>query len=302
MPDAREPSLPTYKALLWPCLTAIADDLHGSGQKAEIVEAVVERALITADQRDVHYPESASSRGSKVEHRIAFALSSLKAVGALDNATRGVWVLTSDGRRFIEQGEAAVVEADRQHRRVLAERRTASLPRPAGPAEASPEVVPDESGDSPVSGDDVWKGHLLETIRAMSPTAFERLGVLLIRAAGCTDVQATPPSGDGGIDGTGLLQVGLLSFPIYFQAKKYAGPVGPKDVREFRGALAGRANQGIFITSGTFTKGSKEEAERAGAPIDLIDGDRLCDLLRENGLGVTEQPVVDASFFENLEG
>lgn len=299
MPDASEPNLPTYKALLWPCLLSIADGLHGSGQKAEIVEAVVERAQITDEQLAVHYPASSSSRGPKVPHRIAFALSSLKAIGALDNATRGVWVLTAEGRRFIERGEAEVIEADRQYRRVLAERRAATAAAQDAPVI---DVGSEESGDSPVTDDDAWKRHLLDVVTAMSPTAFERLAVLLVRAAGCTDVRATPPSGDGGIDGTGLLQVGLLSFSIYFQAKKYAGSVGPEKVREFRGALAGRANQGIFITSGTFTKGSKEEAERAGAPIDLIDGDRLCELLRETGLGVREQPVVDVPFFENLEG
>ncbi len=294
-----EPSLPTYKTLLWPCLQSIADDLHGSGKKAEIVQAVIERAALTDDQLAVNYPATASSRGSKILHRIAFALSSLKAIGALDNATRGVWVLTVEGRRFVERGEADVMEADQRHRRVLTERRANS---PTRLAERTPDPPSEETGDSPVSDDDGWKRHLLDVVTSMSPTAFERLCVLLVRAAGCADVRATPPSGDGGVDGTGVLQVGLLSFPIYFQAKKYLGPVGPEKIREFRGALAGRANQGIFITSGTFTKGSKEEADRAGAPIDLIDGDRLCELLRQNGIGVSEQPVVDIAFFENLEG
>ena len=94
-------------------------------------------------------------------------------------------------------------------------------------------------------------------------------------------------SGDGGIDGVGVLRVNLVSFQIYFQCKRWRGSVPAKEIGDFRGALQGRPDKGLFITTGTFTTQASDEASREGAiAIDLIDGDRFCDLLKENGLGV----------------
>ncbi len=64
--------------------------------------------------------------------------------------------------------------------------------------------------------------------------------------------------------------------------------------------MAGRADKGIFITTGNFTAEAKREASRDGAqPIELIDGERLIDLLQRLELGL--KPVttyeIDESFF-----
>ncbi|HXR60350.1 MAG TPA: restriction endonuclease, partial [Solirubrobacterales bacterium] len=88
---------------------------------------------------------------------------------------------------------------------------------------------------------------------------------------------------------------------------RYKGSVGADKVRDFRGAMAGRADKGLLITTGTFTREARTEATRDGAPpIDLIDGDRLCDLLKDLQLGVRtterriEEVEVVTSFFEEL--
>ncbi|HMB12063.1 restriction endonuclease, partial [Saliniramus sp.] len=141
-------------------------------------------------------------------------------------------------------------------------------------------------------GEENWKSVLLERLGAIAPDAFERLAQRLLREAGFTKVEVRGKSGDGGIDGVGVLRVNLVSFQVYFQCKKWKGSVGAKEIRDFRGAMQGRADKGILITTGHFTSQASEEATRDGATaIDLIDGDRLCDLLKENRLGISTEMI-----------
>ncbi len=140
-----------------------------------------------------------------------------------------------------------------------------------------------------------WKDELLETLVGMDAGAFERLAQRILREAGFRNVEVTGRSGDGGIDGVGVYQLSLVSFPIYFQCKRYRGSVPPSAVRDFRGAMAGRGEKGLLITTGTFSRQSKEEASRDGAPpVELINGDGLCELLKTYSLGVhTEVRTVE---------
>lgn len=163
---------------------------------------------------------------------------------------------------------------------------------------------PDDDETADTEG---WKEKLLEQMLATSPAGFERLAQRLLRAAGFINTTVTGRSGDGGIDGVGVYRLSLVSFPVFFQCKKYKGTVGPDKVRDFRGAMAGRGDNGLLITTGVFTREAKSEATREGAPpIDLIDGEQLCELLKEHQLGVrTEERIVEdvsvvASFFDEL--
>ena len=97
----------------------------------------------------------------------------------------------------------------------------------------------------------------------------------------------------------------MLTFPVFFQCKRYKGSVGPGAVRDFRGAMVGRTDKGLLITTGTFTPDSKKEATRHGAPVlDLIDGNDLCDWLKRLQLGVKTELVpqtsVDLPWFTDL--
>jgi restriction system protein len=159
-----------------------------------------------------------------------------------------------------------------------------------------------DDGDSEIAP---WRDQVLATMRAMEPAAFERLSQRLLREAGFVKVEVTGRSGDGGIDGVGVLRLKLLSFITLFQCKRYQGTVGAGAVRDFRGAMVGRSDKGLIITTGTFSADANREATRDGAPaIDLIDGDQLCTLLKELKLGVhteiVERVVVDRSWFEQL--
>jgi restriction system protein len=141
----------------------------------------------------------------------------------------------------------------------------------------------------------------------LEPSAFERLAQRLLRESGFVKVEVTGKSGDGGIDGTGVLRMNLISFQVLFQCKRYSGSVGAGAVRDFRGAMQGRADKGLIITTGTFTPDARSEATRDGAPaIDLIDGESLCVLLKDLRLGVdvreirTEEVIIKPEFFEKI--
>lgn len=146
---------------------------------------------------------------------------------------------------------------------------------------------------------------ILDRLRNLTPSGFERFAQRLLRESDFEEVTVTGRSGDGGIDGVGILQVNaLVSFKVLFQCKKYSGAVTPSQVRDFRGAMQGRADKGIILTTGTFTGDARKEAVRDGVPpIELVDGDKLVSMLEKLELGL--RPVkafaVDEGFFEEFE-
>jgi restriction system protein len=171
-----------------------------------------------------------------------------------------------------------------------------------GNGEDGTEEVTDDEGAAELQS---WKDVLIDALRKMDPSAFERLAQRILREAGFIKVEVTGRSGDGGIDGIGVLRLNLLSFQVLFQCKRYQGNVTAGEVRNFRGAMIGRSDKGLIITTGTFTADAKREANRDGAPpIDLIDGDLLCDLLKQLKLGVktelVEKVVVETNWFSTV--
>lgn len=150
-----------------------------------------------------------------------------------------------------------------------------------------------------------WKEELLDSIKHISPAAFERLCKRILRESGFIKVEVIGGIGDGGIDGVGVLRIGLLSFQVLFQCKRYQGSVGSSAIRDFRGSMDGRSDKGILMTTGSFTSDARKEATRDGATaIDLIDGEALCDLLKELKLGVQthmiEEVKIDSEWFKSV--
>lgn len=138
-----------------------------------------------------------------------------------------------------------------------------------------------------------WQEQVIEELLRISPSSFERLCQRLLRELGFQNVEVTGQTNDGGIDGKGILRLGgVLSFHVIFQAKRYKGSVSPSIVRDFRGAMVGRADKGLIITTGTFTREAKKEAQRDGSPpINLIDGYDLAEKLKELRLGIEVELV-----------
>jgi restriction system protein len=137
-----------------------------------------------------------------------------------------------------------------------------------------------------------WQDLLLDCVLKMKPSAFERLCQNILKDSGFIKVEVTGRSGDGGIDGIGVLRLNLLSFHVFFQCKRWKGSVGASAIRDFRGAMVGRADKGLVMTTGSFTTDARREATRDGAPaIDLVDGETLCELLKKLQIGVSIRKV-----------
>jgi restriction system protein len=278
--------MPQAEELMWPALQA-TKELGGSATVREMNERAMKIADISEAQQAV--PHGEGGRKSEVEYRLDWARTNLRAIGALENSARGVWAITDHGHKLTEDQMKVERKAWREslHKRRLAQRTDRN------------------AEDSDSEGGGSWRDQLVHWLLRLSPEGFERLSQRILREAGFVNVTVTGKSGDGGIDGIGTYRLSLVSFPVYFQCKRYKGSVTPGAVRDFRGAMAGRGEKGLLITTGSFTREAQAEASRDGAPpVELIDGDQLCDLLREYRLGVDvrqrveEDVVIIPEFFD----
>lgn len=284
----------------------LVHDLGGSTSKGELEQRIASAANLNPGQLAVGFPKSSSHYGkSKVIYRSAWARTNLKLIGALDNSARGVWSITPKGRAYLDMAPSAATAALMAEVRA-ARKESAKPPEQPANVKALPLAAEDDGRDIDGAGEN-WRVTLSETLKKMDPQAFERLSTRILKEAGFRKVEVLGKAGDGGIDGVGVYKVSLVSFPTYFQCKRYAGSVSAGAVRDFRGAMTGRGEKGLLITTGTFTPAARAEATRDGAPpIDLIDGDELCDLIMEYRLGVdvnervVQDVIVDTNFFDNL--
>ena len=286
--------IPAYESLMNPLLRALRL-LGGSGSIEEIYEKVIELEKFPDDLiGQLHDPEKSTQ--TEVAYRLAWARTHLKKCGLLENSGRGIWALTAKAQEIESVDPGEVVRTSRSMDKAQGPRKTA---RKEKQAESQSDEAPDEQQS--------WKEELHRILtKEMDAATFERLSQRLLRESGFISVEVTGRTGDGGIDGKGIARIhGLMSFHVFFQCKKYQGSVSAGDVRDFRGAMVGRADKGLFITTGTFTPSAVKEATRDGAPpIDLIDGDALAEKLKELGLGVrcemVENVVVDSEWFKSL--
>lgn len=267
--------VPSFDKLMWPAISALKQ-MGGSASHQELLDKIIEIGKIPEVVQNISHT---GGRQSRVGYNLRWAESYLGKYGALENTARGVWALTAKARRLKESDIRDVV---------IAVRKMSHVKRRAGEGIAEPEDAHDSNGK--------WKDELIGVLQAMSSDGFERLCQRILRESGFLKVEVTGRSGDGGIDGVGVLRVNLLSFQVYFQCKKWKSNVRAKDIRDFRGAMVGRTDKGLFITSGAYTPDAQKEATRDGAPaIDLIDGDQLCDLLKNLKLGVATKMVEEVS-------
>lgn len=267
--------------------------LGGSGTPDEVVERIAEDLKLPDEIQNELLP----SGEPRFRNQVAWARFYLVREGLLDSSKRGVWSLTERGRSTKLSQEQAR-EIFLKWVRIFQEQRKAK----AQAAEQIPEIVAEGTGATP----DDYRSELIELLLTLPPAGFERLCQRLLREAGFTQVIVTGSSGDGGIDGYGTLQVNpLVSFKVLFQCKRYSKSVSPGHVRDFRGAMAGRADKGIIITTGTFTAEARREATRDGAsPIELLDGEKLIDMFQtlEFGLKPITTYQVVREFFDDYKG
>lgn len=294
-------TLPDLPGMMLVTVEALKE-LGGSATIQELDEKVIELEGVTEAEQAFTMPRDENR--TRVNYYLAWARTYLKRGDALDNSSRGVWALTETGAAICDLSATRAI----YEQVTLEERERARLKRLAAKKTGAQTQISNEieilADDGPDNEED-WKSALLAVLGKMPPDGFERLAQRLLREAGFTKVEVRGKSGDGGIDGVGVLRVNLVSFQVYFQCKRWKGSVGSKEIRDFRGALQGRADKGLFITTGHFTSQASDEATRDGAiAIDLIDGDRLCELLKENRLGVAtemiEQVRIQPDWFEGI--
>lgn len=281
--------IPKYHELMNPLLQALRE-LGGSGSIEEISSRVSEQLALPEEVLGLpHDPEQSSQ--TELDYRLAWARTYLKKYGLLENSERGVWIIVPEKREVARVDPQHVVKTVRESTRKERENRSE--------AQESEEGVPEEAH--------TWRSKLHHVLtKELSASGFERLVMRMLRESGFVQVEVTGKSGDGGVDGKGIVKVGgLLSFHVLFQCKRYQGSVSSGAIRDFRGALIGRADKGLFVTTGTFTRDAVAEATRDGAtPIDLIDGDQLAEKLKELRLGVRTEMVesvdVDEEWFAGI--
>lgn len=271
--------VPTFDRLLNPTLAALRR-LGGSASITELLEQIVEDLQLPQEVAE----QAHSGRGNQteLEYRLAWSRTYLKKYRVIENSSRGVWALTPEGAEAGKVDPRAVVRFAREQDARERQGRAKSI-----------ETVAPEARPTAEEETASWREMLIATLLDMPPDAFERLCQRLLRESGFIQVEVTGRSGDGGIDGHGVVRLaGLLSFPVIFQCKRYRNTVSAGTVRDFRGAMVGRADKGLIITTGSFTREASLEATRDGTPpIDLIDGEQLIDKLKDLKLGVATRQV-----------
>jgi restriction system protein len=287
-------NMPTFDQLMEPTVKVL-EGLGGSGGIEEIAAGVIQFLTLPEEiTSQLHNPEKSSR--TEVEYRLAWTRTFLKQYGILDNSERGVWSFTSKyvpGQPIKPQEITRFVRDHQNEKKVNKEKGKKNKI-----AQTSLEL--EEEVEAP------WRELLHQQLLGLKSDAFERLAMRLLRESGFVQLEVTGRSGDGGIDGKGIIKLqGVLSYHVVFQCKRYKESVGAGAIRDFRGAMIGRADKGLFITTGTFTRDAIKEATRDGAsPIDMIDGENLVDMLKNLKLGVKvrmiEEVEVDKEWFDGI--
>lgn len=266
--------------------------LDGSANIEELNQKVYE--IMKLPESVLSIPHGDDGR-SKIEYRLAWTRTRLKLAGYLENSARAVWSLINPKLN---------VESI-TNQQILKELKNQSA---ADKREYKIDFKVDMPSIEDIFGESFidWKSKLLKSLYELTPSAFERLTQRILRESGFIQVEVLGKSGDGGIDGKGIVRLsGFLSFHVIFQCKRYKGVISASQIRDFRGAMQGRADKGLFITTGTFSRDATKEATRDGAPpIDLIDNELLCEKLKELQLGVKvaliEEVTVDEEWYKNI--
>ncbi len=286
---------PRFVRYFGPVLEALKA-LGGSGSPDEVRASIASRLSISEDEQN----EQMASGSSRFGNQVAWARFYLTRAGLLDSSRKGIWNLTEKGRAITLSEPAALQLFKDLHKRFSADWRAKREETASG--SDLEESSPDVAGTARGAAD--HRERLLVTLKSLPADGFERLCQRLLRESGFQQVTVTGRSGDGGIDGNGVVEVNaFVSFRVLFQCKRYNGAVSPAQIRDFRGAMAGRADKGIVLTTGTFTTEARREAVRDGVPpIELVDGEKLLDMFEKLELGLRPRAAfeVDERFFEDF--
>ena len=234
--------------------------LEGEGKPKEIYPLVTKK-FPQITEKDL--AGTLPSGGNRWTNRIQWARQALIIKGEMYSPSHGIWAIGERGRKRL--GETRIE------------------PPPSPPVNLI-ELYEDYEAS--------FRAQLLQRINDLSPREFELFARRLLQAYGFADVEVTTVSADGGIDGHGKLLLGLATMNVAFQCKRWQANVGRPEVDRFRGAIQGRFEQGVFFATSDFTPSARNASLRAGAaPIILLNGESIVDLMIEKGLGVKRDPL-----------
>lgn len=305
--ENNDPDIPTSRELLYPIL-AVIRDYGGEATQKQLDRDVPKKAGITEAQLGVVYPSgSRKEGGSKVSDRIGWARSVLKEAGLVEYSRGGPRKITVLGEGILRLPEPEAKKALHEKHKELIRKRIEQKKQDQQLRD-SLDIEKDQDKDDITESDVQWKEKLLAKLQELPSSAergivLEKLVTRLLVKEGFDDVERTGQSRDGGVDVIGTVKVSLVPFSLYVQCKNYQGVIGPGDVQKFIGALdTHKAERGMLITTSAFSTAAKVAAKNASKPVELVDGDELCDLLEKAGLGVTTRQVteVDEEFFDDL--
>jgi restriction system protein len=290
MMGSNKPKGPEFLRFAGPIVETLRE-LGNSGTAAEVADRVIERLNVSEPDQQL----TTSSGQSRVRNQIGWARFYLTKAGILAASQRGVWTLTEAGQLLRPDPDAVFALFKHVHKQ---------FPRKKTDAEAETAGSSQPEKEPPTDNREDYQNELLEILRSLPPAGFERICQRLLRESGFQQVVVTGRSGDGGIDGHGVLEVNpLVTFKVLFQCKRYGDStsVTPSQVRDFRGAMQGRADKGLVLTTGSFTAEARKEATRDGVPpIELVDGEKLVTMFERAQLGLRpmQSYEVDVPFFE----
>jgi restriction system protein len=298
---------PTWEEFNVLILTVLSDGTTRSLR--QLRRDVADAVGLTAEQR----AETLPSGQLRVDNRIGWAASFLNRVDALDRPSRGQYVITDFGRELLERHQTGITENDLKAVAKEGDEwwlsRSAANGQEDQPLDTSAtDLDPTEQVEQGVARiHEEVASELLSRLVDQDPAFFEGAVVELLLAMGYGGVGGrgvtTDLTNDGGIDGVIDQDVLGLS-KVYVQAKRYAptNAVQRPEVQGFVGALSGKADGGVFITTSRFSPGAAEWVRTVPARIILIDGRRLAELMIEYGVGVQVERIyrvveIDEDFF-----
>lgn len=302
--------MPNWEGFMIPTLQVMSDGVVRHWR--EFQPLVADQMGLTQEQRQEMVP---SGTQNKYANRIGWGVSFLTNVGALERPKRGHYAITEAGKQLISLFPNGAKEKDikalgedpdspiRPYQKT--ERQTAKVSVTEAGNESLTPTEQVEDGITRIQEEVAEE--LLARLQGKEPGFFEEAVVKLLLAMGYGGTtgagNVTALSNDGGIDG--VIDQDILGLSrVYIQAKRYAdnNTVGRPDLQAFVGALSGKADRGVFITTSRFSDGAKTYAQNVPTRIILIDGTRLTDLMIRYGVGVQVRETykvveIDEDFF-----
>ncbi len=253
--------------------------LGGSVRPKDVYHRVAAQFPDLTDQ-DLNRKMESRARANKWNNLVQWARQSCVVNGEIDGSVRGVWTITEKG--------IARLEAD----------------GPTSQPEAAPPTATQSLRDLVLQHEEETRQALAQRLSDMAPDEFEQFSKQLLEALGFDDMVVTQTTADGGIDGYGRLRMGVVRISAAFQSKRWSNPVGRPEIQRFRGAISGEYDQGIFVTTSTFSKQAQEDSVKKGTvPIMLIDVDEIISMMIRHEIGVKKKAIslfeIDGEFFED---